>query len=74
MALNVTYGAWTIIFTVLILRDISVLNPVTIICGLVVLVFSILTAADYKELFKKGNAEETAEKAVETAEAAEAEA
>ena len=58
MALNVTYGAWTIIFTVIFLRDLSVLNPITICCGLAVLVFSILTAADYKELFKKGDKEE----------------
>ena len=53
MALNVSYAAWAIVFTVLIFRDTSVLNPVTILCGLVVLICGILAAADYKELFKK---------------------
>lgn len=53
MALNVSYAAWAIVFTVLIFRDTSVLNPVTIICGLVVLVCGILAAADYKELLSK---------------------
>ena len=53
MALNVSYSAWAIVFTVLIFRDTSVLNPVTIICAVVVLVFGILAAADYKDLFKK---------------------
>lgn len=53
MALNVSYAAWAVVFTVLLLRDTSVLNPVTILCGLVVLICGILAAADYKELFKK---------------------
>ncbi len=57
MALNVTYTAWAIIFTVLILRDTSVLTPVTIICALVVLVCGIFAAADFKEIFKKNQAE-----------------
>ena len=53
MALNVSYSAWAIIFTVVILRDFSVLTPVTIICGLTVLICSILSAADFKELFSR---------------------
>ena len=53
MALNVSYSAWAIVFTVVILRDTSVLTPVTILCAIVVLVCSILAAADYKELFHK---------------------
>lgn len=56
MALNVSYSAWAILFTVLIFRDMSVLNPVTILCAVVVLVCSILAAADYKELFGKNKA------------------
>ena len=56
MALNVSYSAWAILFTVLIFRDTSVLNPVTILCAVVVLVCSILAAADYKELFSKSKA------------------
>jgi len=53
MALNITYGAWSIVFTVLILRDTSVLTPVTVICAIVVLVCGILAATDYKNLFAK---------------------
>ncbi|MBR6089452.1 MAG: DMT family transporter [Anaerolineaceae bacterium] len=56
MALNITYSAWAVIISIIFLGDKSLLNPVTIICMLVVLVFSILTAADYKELFKKEQA------------------
>ncbi len=51
MALNVSYSAWAIVFTVLILKDTSVLKPVTIICALVVIICGILAAADFKELF-----------------------
>lgn len=53
MALNVSYSAWAVIFSVIFLHDTSLLNPVTIICTIVVLVFGILAAADYKELFSK---------------------
>ena len=53
MALNVTYSAWAIVFTALILRDFSVLTPLTIACALVVLVCGIFAAADFKEIFKK---------------------
>ena len=55
MALNVTYTAWAILFTVIILRDLSVLSPVTIICAIVVLVCGIFAAADFKEIFAKKN-------------------
>lgn len=53
MALNVTYAAWAIVFTVLILRDTSILTPITIICAVIVIVCGIFTAADFKELFAK---------------------
>ncbi len=53
MALNVTYCAWAIVFTVIILRDTSVLSPLTIGCAVVVLVCGIFAAADFKEIFKK---------------------
>lgn len=59
MALNITYTAWAIFFTVVILRDFSVLNPITIGCSLVVIVFGILAAADFKELFGKNQAGDT---------------
>lgn len=53
MALNVSYSAWAIVFTVVLLRDTSVLTPVTISCALIVIVCGILAAADFKELFGK---------------------
>lgn len=53
MALNVSYAAWSIVFTVLLLRDTSVLTPMTILCALVVIVCGIFAAADFRELFSK---------------------
>ena len=53
MALNITYSAWAVIFSVIFLRDYSLINPVTIVCTIAVLVFGILAGADYKELIKK---------------------
>lgn len=53
MALNVTYCAWAIVFTVLILGDTSVLTVSTVVCALVVLVCGIFAAADFKEIFSK---------------------
>ena len=50
MALNVTYTAWAILFTVVLLGDLSVLSPITIICAIVVLVCGIFAAADFKEI------------------------
>ena len=54
MALTVTYSAWAIVFTVVILRDTSVLTVSTIACAAVVLVCGIFAAADFKALLKKG--------------------
>ena len=53
MAVNVTYAAWAIVFTVLVFGDTSVVNPITIICTIVVLVCGVLAAADYKDLLGK---------------------
>ena len=53
MALNITYTAWAILFTVVLLRDVSVLNPVTVVCAVVVVVCGIFAATDFKELFSK---------------------
>ncbi len=53
MALNVTYCAWSIIFTVLILRDTSALTPTTILCALVVLVCGVFAATDITTIFGK---------------------
>lgn len=55
MALNVTYCAWAILFTVLILRDTSVLTVPTIACSVIVLVCGIFAAADFKEIFRKNS-------------------
>ena len=52
MALNVSYAAWSIPLTVLIFGDTSVLNFTTIICCLIVLIFGILAAADYKDFIE----------------------
>ncbi|MBR4933292.1 MAG: DMT family transporter [Clostridia bacterium] len=53
MALNVTYSAWAIVFTVVILRDTSVLSFWTIACAVIVLVCGIFAAADFKEILSK---------------------
>ena len=53
MALNITYSAWAVVFSIIFLRDYGLLNPVTIVCTLAVLVFGILAGADYKELVGK---------------------
>ena len=51
MGLNVTYGAWAVIFTAIITRTMP--SGVAIACTVVVLVCSIFAAADFKEIFKK---------------------
>ena len=53
MALNITYSAWAVIFSIIFLRDLSLLNPVTILCTVAVLVFGILAGAEYKDQVKK---------------------
>ena len=53
MALNVTYSAWAMIFTVVFLRDTSVLTPLTVLCAAVVLICGICAAADFKAIFSK---------------------
>ncbi len=51
MVLNITYTAWAILFTVIIVRDVSVINPLTLICTAVVLICGICSATDLKKLF-----------------------
>lgn len=53
MALNVTYAAWALVFTVIMKRDVSLLSPLTIACTAVVLICGILAAADPKKVFAK---------------------
>lgn len=50
MALNISYSAWAVVIGIVFLGDTSLLNPITIVCAIMVLVFGILAAADYKEL------------------------
>ena len=58
MALNITYTAWAILFTVILLRDLSVLNPMTLICSAVIVVCGVCAATDLKKLLgKKGRGE-----------------
>lgn len=53
MALNITYTAWAILFTVILLRDFSVLNPLTLLCAAVIVVCGIFAATDLKALFER---------------------
>ena len=53
MALNVTYAAWALIFTVILWRDFSLLTPLTVGCTAVVLVCGILAATEPKNLIRK---------------------
>lgn len=53
MALNITYTAWAILFSVILLRDLSMLNPLTLGCAAVIVVCGICAAADMKRLFGK---------------------
>lgn len=53
MALNVTYSAWAVIISIVFLREYELVNYITMLCTIVVLIFSILASADYKDLFKK---------------------
>lgn len=60
MALNVTYAAWGIVFSIptsmwlsqAAFKD-TLPTPTGVICSVVVLVFGILAAADFKDLLKK---------------------
>lgn len=49
MALNITYSAWAIIFTVL-LGNTSVLTPITVVSVIVVLVCSVFAATDFRKI------------------------
>lgn len=54
MALNITYTAWAIVFTVVFTGDTSVLKPMTLLCAAVVVVCGIFAATDLRKLFQKG--------------------
>ncbi len=48
MALNVTYSAWAVIFTVLLLRDHAMLRPLPIGCTVLVIVCGLLAGIDVR--------------------------
>ena len=53
MILNITYTAWAMFFTLILLRDTSALSPLTISCALVVIICGVCAATDVKELLSK---------------------
>ena len=53
MALNITYAAWSVVFTIIILRDTSLLKPLPIVCVIVVILCGLFAAADVKDIIKK---------------------
>lgn len=53
MALNITYAAWAMVFNLIIFKDKSMLNPLSVIFTVVVIISGIMAAADFKELIKK---------------------
>lgn len=54
MALNITYTAWAIVLSVILLQDTSALNPLSITCTAVVVVCGILAACDLSVLLRSG--------------------
>ena len=53
MALNITYTAWAILFTVVLLGDLSVLNPMTLTFAPMIVICGFFATTDIKQLFKK---------------------
>ncbi len=55
MGLNITYTAWAMFFTVVLLRDFSNISAFSICCALVVVICGLFAAADFRQLFCRGN-------------------
>ena len=53
MGLNITYTAWAMFFSIILLRDYSLLNPATLFFGFLVVVCGILSGTDIKSLIGK---------------------
>ena len=53
MALNITYTAWAIVLSVILTQDTGILNPLTVLCAIVVVVCGILAACDLSKLLGK---------------------
>ena len=54
MALNITYSAWSIVFALILLHTLP--DVKSIICGVVIVLGSIVAAADIKELLGRKKA------------------
>ncbi len=52
MALNITYTAWAILFTVILPGDLSVLNPMTLTFAPMIVVCGFFAATDIKQIFQ----------------------
>ena len=55
MALNITYTAWAVLFSVILFRNLSLINLSTLACGAIIVICSILSATDIKNLIKSDN-------------------
>jgi len=53
MALNITYTVWAMVISVVVLKNYSLLNPVTVVCAVLVVVCGLLSATDFKNLLSK---------------------
>lgn len=56
MGLNITYTAWAMFFSVMLLREYSILNIKTVGCAFLVVVCGILAAVDFKEFYRRKKA------------------
>lgn len=54
MALNITYSAWSIVFSLILVGTLP--DVKSVICGIVIVLGSLVAAADPKEYFKKKSA------------------
>lgn len=52
MGLNITYTAWAMLFSVVLMHEYGILNFKTISCAVLVVVCGVLAAVDFKELLK----------------------
>ncbi len=53
MALNITYTAWAIFFSAVLLKNTDILNPLTLLCSATVVICGIFASTDIKILFAR---------------------
>jgi len=51
MGLNITYTAWAILFNLVLFRDYSILNPLTVTCAAAIIICGFFVAADFSYFF-----------------------